>query len=384
MNKNIKNILSIAMITMLMVSTIPFPVFADIEQESSETVYSEDFFQINTKFGYPIGVHILSPSNMNSKKLMVLVSGTGLDFKTNFFTPEDQNLALFYIQQGYTVVGIDNAETLIDFDPATDYAFMDNWGIDSHVANTKTAVKFAQKQTGIKDYEITGHSLGSIVALLYSEKYNDDERLKAIYLLEIGQFNPETEAERIQMAIESSIAAENAIEAGSYVDFELLGFAQITLNAIIFPTGDSKIPSPYGGNFTNEEFVYFAAIYTNMLPGNWQFNQGLFAGNLFSGLYYTSSDVLYQVGLNGGIYPMAIERDLYLWLAGKYKINFKSVKVPVVIVNAEGGLGNKGEYIFNKLKSAGNEDVQYILVPGGHADIIYGGEYAQEIWKCLK
>jgi len=67
------------------------------------------------------------------KKIIVMLAGTGLGFRTNFLTPENQNLAMFYADDGYMVAGIDYRETLIDFEPGKTYNNMKKWGIDKHI-----------------------------------------------------------------------------------------------------------------------------------------------------------------------------------------------------------------------------------------------------------
>jgi len=239
----------------------------------------------------------------------------------------------------------------------------------------------------INEYSLVGHSLGGILSLAYASKYKNDEDIQSIVVLEAGQFNPETEPYMVESAKDSYYSALQAINDGNYAELEMLGFAQIIFNAKIDPQGDSGIQNIFSsGNFTNEDFVLFTLIYTNQSPGNWHFNQGFCSGNMTYGLYYSPIDVMYEVGLNGTIYPMAIERDFYAWMGGVsngYMIEYDTIQVPVMWINTVGGMGDRGEYTAQKIRDEGNEGVEFVLIEGGHADIIYGNQedYVYDIWE---
>ncbi len=126
--------------------------------------------------------------------------------------------------------------------------------------------------------------------------------------------------------------------------------------------------------------MLFSLIYTNQFPGNWQFNQGFCDGDMINGLYYSPIEVMYDVGLNGTIYPMVVESELYAFMGNL--IDYSDVNVPVIWINTKGGKGESGNYSANKIREKGNEDVEFVLVEGGHADIAYGIKdgYANGIW----
>jgi pimeloyl-ACP methyl ester carboxylesterase len=263
---------------------------------------------------------------------------------------------------------------------------MKKWGIEEHIKDVNDVIEISQEITDINEYILVGHSLGGILSLDYASKYKNDADIQSIVVLEAGQFNPETEPNMVVRAEESYYSALQAIEDGNYVELEMLGLAQIILNAKIDTDGDSGIQNPFGGNFTNEEFVLFALIYTNQLPGNWHFNQGFCSGDMINGLYYSPIDVMYEVGLNGTIYPMAIERDFYGWMgsvSNGYTIEYDTIQVPVMWINTVGGMGERGEYTAQKIRDEGNEEVEFVLIEGGHADIIYGNQedYIYDIWE---
>lgn len=393
MKQNIITLFKIFVIACLLLLIANVPAAADEKVNKIETreivttrgIYIEDVYLIGDTD--PVGLHLLMKEEESPEEIIVMLAGTGLGFRTNFLTPENQNLAMFYADNGYMVVGIDYRETLIDFEPGEAYNNMKKWGIDKHIKDVNDVIEVSQEKTDINEYSLVGHSLGGILSLAYASKYKNDEDIQSIVVLEAGQFNPETEPNMVVRAEESYYSALQAIDDGNYVELEMLGFAQIIFNAKINPYGDSGIQNPFGGgNFTNEEFVLFTLIYTNQLPGNWHFNQGFCSGNMTNGLYYSPIDVMYEVGLNGTIYPMAIERDLYAWMGGVsngYMIEYDTIQVPVMWINTVGGMGERGEYTAQKIRDKGNEEVEFVLIEGGHADIIYGNQedYVYDIWE---
>lgn len=393
MKQNIVTLLKIFGIACLLFLIANVPAAADEKVNKIETreivttrgIYIEEVYHIGDTD--PVGLHLLMKEEESPEEIIVMLAGTGLGFRTNFLTPENQNLAMFYADDGNMVVGIDYRETLIDFEPGETYNNMKKWGIDKHIKDVNDVIEVSQEITDINEYSLVGHSLGGILSLAYASKYKCDEDIQSIVVLEAGQFNPETEPDMVVRAEDSYYSALQAINDSNYVELEMLGFAQIIFNAKIDPYGDSRIQNPIsGGNFTNEEFVLFTLIYTNQLPGNWHFNQGFCSGNMTNGLYYSPIDVMYEVGLNGTIYPIAIERDFYAWMGGVsngYMIEYDTIQVPVMWINTVGGMGDRGEYTAQKIRDEGNEEVEFVLIEGGHADIIYGNQedYVYDIWE---
>ena len=63
-------------------------------------------------------------------------------------------------------------------------------------------------------------------------------------------------------------------------------------------------------------------------------------------------------------------------------IDYSDVNVPVIWINTKGGKGESGNYSVSKIREKGNENVEFVLVEGGHADIAYGIKncYVNGIW----
>jgi len=363
-----------SMTCMLAGAESEFSYFGTNEYTDGSSEYIEEIYY--SKEPYPMGLHLLWKKGTNPETMMVMLPGTGLTFQTNFFTPEYQNLARFYADLNFMVVGIDYRETLVDYNPNEEYKIMKNLDIKEYVKDIGKAVSFSQKKTEIDQYSITGHSLGGILTLAYASKYQNDKNLQSIVVFENGQFDPETEQDKVERAISDSNALLQDIKNGSYVNLGMLGFAQMMAIAQANPGGYDFSP-----DLNNSEFVLFALIYTNQFPGNWQFNQGFCDGDMISGLYYSPIEVMYDVGMAGTIYPMVVESELYAYMGNL--IDYSDVNVPVIWINTEGGKGESGNYSANKIRENGNENVEFYLVGGGgHADIVYGIKdgYANGIW----
>ncbi|MCD4844842.1 MAG: alpha/beta hydrolase [Methanosarcinales archaeon] len=112
------------------------------------------------------------------------------------------------------VVGIDYPETLVDYNSNEEYKIMKNWNIKKYVKDIRKAVRFSQKKTAIDQYGITGHSFGGILSLAYASNFQHDINLQSIVVLENGQFDPETEPDKVERAINDSNALRQDIKNG--------------------------------------------------------------------------------------------------------------------------------------------------------------------------
>lgn len=332
----------------------------------------------------PTGVHLLRNTNVNSGELAIMLAGTGLDFNTNF--EQGNNPARMIADSGYWVVGIDARETNIAYDPIGNYGYMNTMDTAQHTSDVRMVVKFAQIQTGIRDYVVIGHSLGARLSLGYAAEYNKDPNLKGIGVIDaIGTFDPNLEPRMAQMARDSYNETDQLIQSGQSVNLGMLGFAQLAANAQIDPNGDSGMPNPFvpGSNLTNLQMLYVAGIYTNQLPGNWYYVQGFFAGDIVNGFYHTPLELVYRIGQRGTIYPLSVDKDDYSLLGniGSYKIDYQNIKVPVVWYNSELGFGNR-PYVANLIRQSGNQNVIFRVVPEyGHADLVYSQTARQDFWN---
>lgn len=358
--------------------------------DSSGNVYEEANYLIRSRtdpVGFPsLGVHLIKKAGTEPEELMVMLPGTGLKFKTNFLLPEDHNLALYLAGRGFEVVGIDYRYTVLPYDPAANYSYLNDMGIAQHAMDTGLAVTFAQHITNIRNYRVLGHSLGGIVAVDYAARYSHDKHLKGIIVLDvIGRFNPVTEPQMVQMSRDGYNATVQQVQSGQYANLEVLGFGQLAAAAQSNPDGDSGVPNPFvpGTNLTNVQLILSALIYSSQLPGNFYYVQGFCAGDMINGLYHSPIELLYNAASNGTIYPMVVDKDfngLFANVPGSYQIQYSKIKAPVLWLNTELGFGDR-PYTALLIRQGGNHNVVFKVVPGyGHADLVYSSTAKQDVW----
>ncbi len=342
----------------------------------------------------PLKVDILKHIYRRPIKTIYSSPGSSLNTESNFITPKN-NLAVFLVNKGYTFIGITPREDAIP--PTFDFGLIKDWGLEKHTEDFHKIVTLFQCIDN-RNYDVLGHSAGALAILNYSSK-NYDNKLKAVRVIDtVGQYSPDSQ-EFINSQI-SLNAANEIMSRGIFADTEFLGFKYIIGQAITNPTGDSGVPRPMGGNFTNEGLVYFSIIYTNQLPGllteitglpsSWHFKQGFLSGSYTFGalptedrysLNHTNIDTVYNAisSIGSGIYPLAYGRDLYALWSNSYPLDWNSIKVPVFYINTELGFGD-ASYTIGLLKSVAIYDV---VRDYGHADPVYSDTANVDFWNKL-
>lgn len=346
----------------------------------------------------PLKVDILKHIHRQPIKNIYASPGSALNTESNFITPKNKNLSTFLVNKGYVFIGITPREDAIPpiFD-TFDFGLIKDWGLEKHTEDFRKMVTLFQCIDN-RDYDVLGHSAGAIAVLNYSSK-NHDNKLKAVRVIDIvGQYSPDS-----QEFINSQASLNAAIEImsrGIFADTEFVGFKYIIEQSKINPTGDSGVPRPMGGNFTNEGLVYFSLIFTNQLPGSlteitglpsdWNFKQGYLSGSYTFGtlptddtysLNHTSIETVYSAvaSIGSGIFPLAYERDFYALWSNSYPLNWNSINTPVFYVNTELGFGDVS-YTTGLLKNIAIYDV---VIDYGHADPVYSNSANIDFWNKL-
>ena len=363
------------------------------EKDDSSEKYEEEICLIkfrNDLAEYPgIGIHLLKKKGIKPKEFVVLLPGTGLNSSTNFFVNENKSMAEFLADESFLVVGLDYRETNIEFNSTADYNYMATMGLSQHTNDLEKIVKLVQNEKKISKYRVVGHSLGGLIGLDFASKHSTDGNLLGLYVIDIaGTLNVSKEPELVQSLRSNYNNTSALISAGETVNFEMLGLAQLAVNAKTNPGEDSGVPiSDTGINWTNYEYLLLASIYTGGIPGNEIFVQGFFAGDLYNGLYLTPIETVYSIGSQGKIYPLKINEDMfgiYAGVPGSYQIQWQKIKVPVNWENFKLGIGSRGEEAANLIKQGGNQNVHFWIVPDyAHADGVYSLKAKQDVWNPL-
>jgi pimeloyl-ACP methyl ester carboxylesterase len=346
---------------------------------------SWSWFEVNfNDETYPLTVDFVGSNFANAQKVIYLLPGGGVNFNSSFFTPIGNNLAHFFRDAGYLVVGItpreDNVPSGIPYD------FMAGWGMAEHKADIQKIIGIVQARTKLP-YWVLGHSFGAAYALDYASTCTDNLFQKVI-ALDIYSYNESGDAASSQYIFQQLIAA------GQYVDPTYTDLKSLMLISLLLPKVDSGEPrTPYPGDFTYQGLLYFSLIWSSELPGiditDWPLVQSYAAGvyrfsinPLFDTYFLTYTDInllrdaSFKVG--SGLVPYAVYRD-YFDVNGyniNYSINWSGIRVPLLWVNSQLGYG-KNAY-------SGGIPKTFKVIPGyGHLDLLGSSTAQGDVWNLF-
>jgi pimeloyl-ACP methyl ester carboxylesterase len=349
---------------------------------------------------YPLTVDVLGSNFASAKKVIYLLPGGGGNFSASFFTPMDNNLAQFFRQAGFLVIGITPRE-----DNAPPGIYMADWGMAKHKADIQEIIGIIQAKIKLP-YWVLGHSFGAAYALDYSSTCNDD-LFKKVIALDIYSFDPTKVPDMVTDAEITYEAFLELINEGQFADSTFSDFKSLMFISLLFPKSDSGELRPIGGDFTYEGLLYFSMIDSYLLPGihtpltglanDWPLVQSYvagkytFAANPLADTYrLTHSDIgtlrtaIFKLG--SGLTPCAVYRDYFAVNAynGAYTINWSGIRVPVLWVNSR--LGYSGNtYGATLIKNSGNTNVKVPpSIPGyGHLDVLFSNTAQGNVWHLF-
>jgi pimeloyl-ACP methyl ester carboxylesterase len=352
----------------------------------------------------PITVDIIASNFKKPEKILYMLPGGGVNFKSSYFTPINNNMAHFFREQGYLVVGISPREDNV---PAgITYEFMADWGLLKHKQDIRKIVNIVQHLFN-KKYDMLGHSYGAVYALDYAGTYSG--KLNKIMVMDIDFYDPEKKPEAIALHQLSYQAYGQLMADGIYTDPFVAEFKQMAAMLILYPLADSGVSREMlglPGNFTLEGLFYFGAIYTGIMPGpithitgapgDWSLVQGTLAGYYFFDIDPLNDEYGFTLcefdtmiaALNeskSGFMPIALHRDFSAAASysGIYDIDWAGIKEKVIWVNMELGYGDR-TYGADLIKQNGNANVRVIIVPGyAHGDVLWSSTAYVDVWPLL-
>lgn len=362
---------------------------------------SWSWFELNySDETYPLTVDFVGSNFDCAKKVVYLLPGGGVNFRSSFFTPVDDNLAQFFRKAGYLVVGItpreDNVPSLAS------YSCMADWGLHKHTSDMAKVIGIIQAKLRLP-YRVVGHSFGAAYALDYAGA--PVSGLERVIALDIYSFDP-NDAESVDNSDISYDAFADLIDQGEYADSSYSDIKSLMLISMLFPnidSGESRESLGLPGNFTFEGLLYFSMIFSADIPGihtpltglagDWPLVQSYAAGeysfavNPLNDQYRltcSSMSTLREAGfkVGSGLVPSALYRDFFAVNAynGACSINWTGIKKPVLWVNTELGYGSS-MYGATLIRNAGNSNVLVAVVPGyGHLDILSGRNAKADVW----
>jgi len=331
---------------------------------------------------YPLTVDFLGSNFATASKVIYLLPGGGVNFRSSFFTPMDKNLAQFFRTNGYLVVGITPREDGVTSGVPVEMA---GWGMARHKADIQKIIDTIQARLA-KPYRVLGHSFGAAYALDYASTCKDNLFEKVI-ALDIYSFQGSTEAAA------SCEYFQDLLDAHQYADASYTDLKSLMLISLLLPKIDSGEPrGDFGpGNFTYEGLLYSSLIRTSEIPGidltDWPLVRSYAAGvyhpawcPLFDTYSLTESDMntvrsaSFVVG--SGLVPHAVYRDYFAvnGSTGAYRIDWSGIGVPIVWVNTELGYGSNAY--------SGGVSKTFRVIPGyGHLDALLGRTAQEDVWK---
>jgi len=354
----------------------------------------------------PLTIDILMSSQKMPDKIIYLLPGSGSNFRSNFFTPVNDNLACFLREKGYLVIGITPSENNVPYF-FQKCAFMKEWGLEKHRNDIREVISVIENKLEVP-YEILGYSAGGMYTLDYASVYHSDKLLKRIVVLGmVGEYNPVKERDLREKAVITEEAAKKVIENRIYIDNSMSLAKLLAPVSVIFPYGDSGIErGDFPGDFTDEGLIYYMLIHTNQLEGpttkytgmseNWYYEQGLCSGEYIFDenpkkdkyqLGESNISVIKKASLRvgSGIFPYKTTLDFFSVLAGgiDYSIDFRLIEANVTWINSELGMGNHS-FALDKIREGGNSNVSFCVVPEyGHADLVYGSHAKGDVWSFI-
>jgi pimeloyl-ACP methyl ester carboxylesterase len=354
---------------------------------------------------YPLTVDVVGSNFQTVKKVIYLLPGGGVNFKSSFFTPIDNNIAQFLRTKGYLVIGITPREDNVP-KGLNSYPMMAEWGMDKHVADIHNVIDKIQKKINNLPYVILGHSFGAAYALEYAGAYPDGAA--KVIALDIYSFGPEDVfpdpyyATYFDTAAWLSSLYADTIASGQTADSTYSQIQSLMLISLIFPkidSGESRTPFATG-DFTYEGLLYFSMIDSAVLPGIFSDTTGLpsewpMIGGYVSGNYvFSDNPINDQYSLNhanmfnlreasfkvgSGLVPYALYRDFFAINAvdGDSNIQWSRINKPVLWINTALGYGD----YMHGVDMITSPVTPVIIGDYGHLDILASKTAKQDVWQ---
>lgn len=332
-----------------------------------------------------------------------MVHGSSQNFDDIFFTagavePTPQtSIPLYLAANAIDVWGIDLGWTMVP-EAATDFSFMEDWGIERDVDHTLTAMSIARFLRGLTGQgfgriNLLGFSYGAAVAYAAAGQETQQPWFhRDIHGLIPVDFGLKVDDEsRRQAACELAAADRERFNAGQVINNN--GIVLNTFSNLATSAPDD--PSPLISGFTN----YQAALFLGVNPAAfWQFVGVDFDSNGFPvDLLYSDPDR--WIRLLGSLPPyMPLLSGIEIGEARcdeadvRIDDHLAEIAVPILYLGAGGGFGaEEGESTTRRTASEDVTIFEVSLQPEelraidfGHADLFLGENASALAWEMLR
>jgi pimeloyl-ACP methyl ester carboxylesterase len=319
----------------------------------------------------------------------------------------ERSVGVYLAQNGVDVWGIDLRWTQVPAD-TTDFNFMKDWNVSTHVSDVAAAVGVARAvrhATGSGDGRVAllGWSRGGVVAYAYANAEaalpEQSRQVDALVPVDIAfKLNPEHEEQRAGACARYE-GGRQQLAAGVYHSPLGVGVRTFGLLAATDPSGASPVPGMTG--LTNRQAALLVGTATHLLFAPYppvpfyHLEAGTFDANgLPSGLQFTSEAYLYDFYQSAAPFQSATEQvETDGVICGEelpYDDNLAAINIPVYYVGAGGGFGDYG---LDTLSRLGSTDVTSNVVKlygpegrpveFGHSDPFLADNAKELVWKPL-
>ncbi len=385
-------------------------IFVGREMVASDVAHYEFRLRVGPGQYDVIGLHRVVKERrlgvpIHTHKNIFLVHGDWKNFKGCFLPhlfsptmPVDHSFAYFLARDGVDVWGLDQAWTFVP-EGETDFAFMADWGMDTHVSWAKTATEVARivrrlTGSGYGKLILSGYSGGSPIGFAF---INDEaplppgQRQVGAYIpIEWGMLTDDPGWD--QAMCDFAGVYQSMLDAGQYQDVIVL--RSLGIPARDDPDGMSTFPGMEG--LTNLQAAIALAAYP-LLPGyGAHFLSGTFdADGIPTGFVYTNVDYWIDFMASAPFYePAAYERDEYGWTCSAmgdapWDDEFARVRVPILYVQAGGGFAPYATETLDLLGSTDKTVLNVSLIPGdpaadfGHLDLFLANDAPTLAWQPI-
>lgn len=345
---------------------------------------------------------------MRTTKNIFLQHGDAVGFVKFLFgpaapsVPDDHAAAIYLARGGVDVWGIDQNWVLVPAD-ATDFGYMQDWGVQNQVENLRLAMGVARfvrlfSGGGFSPMNLLGYSSGAITgyACLNEEAVLPPARrhVGGFVCADMNyKYSQDMDEYRLNNCADVELYGER-LAAGDYGD--PVPFVPVGELAALDPDGES----PLFPGFTNLQVIlYFGAATFDAAPYHptWHYWGGTFdpESGFPVDFNFTSIDAATDFMRTGCAWEaLPFIYDYSRILCDEEDVpwddHLADVEVPVLLIEPVGGLGAAGRYTLDLL---GSDDIEIatasllppeqIVMDFGHIDIWTAGQAPELVWQPL-
>lgn len=336
-----------------------------------------------------------------------MLHGAALNFESIFLRPGTDDInaetssAYYLASKNVDVWGMDFGWTLVPVE-TTDFAFMQDWGVDRDIDHSLAAVAAARliraiTGLGVDRLNLLGFSYGVVVAYGAAGRETQQHRILRdvkglIAIDQVMKYASENNESR-QSVCNSATEAKANIDNGVYQTASGRTFSMFGNLATTSP-GDKSAVIP---SLTNLQAALFVGTSTHLLGNppapSWHFVAGEFSNGVPTGLVYTDEERWFE--LMKSLPPYQPQKTVYearLCACDEGNVAFddhlNKISIPILYIGAGGAFGKLGDYTSTLTVSTDITNHTINLndnraIDFGHGDLFVAKDADDLVWKVL-